>query len=235
MYDVCLKTEHWREVHRAPEPQEREGAAQRRWAWLCWAALVAGTAVGVREASILFCCWKTSGCQHQGLIWAELCLSVTSTPLFLVCLFKTNKHGKKAVSPRNHLLNTNGALDIFMSEQISEDTKGQWTREEEVELSGWDAEGGRRKARTLPCPQGEKHGGAIAVRNQKIEISSTQILEIAATRESPLRFPLNKHDQRSSTGQLTVDHTAKSVLCHFRLSYHLRHLLNFSRPLCSHL
>ena len=82
-----------------------------------------------------------------------------------MCLFKTNKHGTKAVSPRNHLLNTNGALDIFMSEQISEDTKGQWTREKEVELSSWDAEGGWRKARTLPCPQGEKHGGDTAVGN----------------------------------------------------------------------
>lgn len=52
-----------------------------------------------------------------------------------------------------------------MSEQISEDTKGQWTREKEVELSSWDAEGGWRKARTLPCPQGEKHGGDTAVGN----------------------------------------------------------------------
>lgn len=85
-------------------------------------------------------------------------------PLFLVCLFKTYKHGKKAVLLRNHLLNTNGAVDIITSEQISQDKKGQWTREEEGEHRSWDAEGGWRKARTPPCPQGEKHGGATAVR-----------------------------------------------------------------------
>lgn len=75
--------------------------------------------------------------------------------------------------------------------------------------------------------------------NQNTEISSsTQILEIA-TRGSPLRIPLNKQDQSSSMGQwvrqLTMGHTAKSVLCRFRFGYQTRHLLNFSRPLCSHL
>lgn len=193
----------------------------------------------LREASILFYGQKISGCQHQGLIWAELCLSINSMPLFLVCLFKTNKHGKKAVLLRNHLLNTNGALDIITSEQISKDKKGQWKREEEGEHRSWDARvdggrPGRRHAHRERSTEEPQLSG-----NQNIEISSsTQILEIA-TRGSPLRIPLNKQDQSSSMGQwvrqLTMGHTVKSVLCRFRFGYQMRHLLNFSRPLCSHL
>lgn len=94
---------------------------------------------------------------------------------------------------------------------------------------GWDA--------AVPTEEGSMRG-PLQSGNQRAETSSsTQILEIAATRGSPLRLPLNKRDQRRSPGQwlrqLTTGRTAKSALCHFRLGDQMRYLLSFSRPLFS--
>lgn len=119
--------------------------------WLCRAA--SGRDCGwLREASILFCGPKISGCQHQEVTHLnELCLSVNSMHCFS-CVCSTYTAWKKAVLYAIIYWTLMGQSGIITSEQISQGKKGAvGQREEEgapqLGCGGW-MEGGRA------CPQG---------------------------------------------------------------------------------